>query len=289
MSEKNRYGLTRDVPESVKREVRQRCGFGCVLCGNALVHYDHFDPPFSECPRHTADGITLLCGRHHDQKNKGLLASQSVIKANSSPHAKRVGRTQYTLDLGDNGHPTILVGTNVFVGCSTILRVAGDDILGIQAPEMLGGPFRLDASFSDNNGDPILKIANNEWMASAGSWDVRLEGPRVTIRRARSQLALVICVYPPSRIDFERISMLHRGCRIEVRSGGLTRFIQPDGTEHTLRGSLANQAEVAVDFSMGGILVGIRALYTQLGEVGYRPATQVSRRRVTERASPTTR
>lgn len=33
MTENNKYGLTRDIPEDVKRKVRKRCGFGCVICG----------------------------------------------------------------------------------------------------------------------------------------------------------------------------------------------------------------------------------------------------------------
>jgi hypothetical protein len=44
----NNHGLSRDIPDHVAREVRQRCGFGCVCCGSALYQYHHFDPLFRE-------------------------------------------------------------------------------------------------------------------------------------------------------------------------------------------------------------------------------------------------
>lgn len=46
MSDINKYGLTRDIPASVKRAVRQRDGFGCVICGLGIYTYEHIDQPF---------------------------------------------------------------------------------------------------------------------------------------------------------------------------------------------------------------------------------------------------
>ena len=51
MTSANRFGLTRDIPEPVRRAVRQGTGFGCVICGAAIITYHHFDPPFVK--RHT--------------------------------------------------------------------------------------------------------------------------------------------------------------------------------------------------------------------------------------------
>jgi hypothetical protein len=56
--------LPRAIPEPVKREVRQRCGFGCVICGKPLYDYDH-KLGFSKVRRHVAEQITLLCPTHH--------------------------------------------------------------------------------------------------------------------------------------------------------------------------------------------------------------------------------
>ena len=32
---------SRNMPLPIQREVRQRCGFGCVVCGLPLYEYDH--------------------------------------------------------------------------------------------------------------------------------------------------------------------------------------------------------------------------------------------------------
>lgn len=32
---------SRNIPLSIQRKVRQRCGFGCVICGMPLYEYEH--------------------------------------------------------------------------------------------------------------------------------------------------------------------------------------------------------------------------------------------------------
>jgi hypothetical protein len=66
----NKHGLRRAIPEEVKRLVRQNSGFGCVLCGLSLYHYDHIDPPFKEAQAHRPEDICLLCPDHHERKGK---------------------------------------------------------------------------------------------------------------------------------------------------------------------------------------------------------------------------
>ena len=71
-SDRNKHGLTRDIPNDVKRKVRQRDGFGCVICGSAFYTYEHFDPEFVEAENHDPHGICLLCGTCHRRKTSGL-------------------------------------------------------------------------------------------------------------------------------------------------------------------------------------------------------------------------
>ncbi len=53
---KNKYGLSRDIPPSVKLQVRRACSFGCVICG-ASITYEHIDPPFTEAHEHDPEKI----------------------------------------------------------------------------------------------------------------------------------------------------------------------------------------------------------------------------------------
>lgn len=58
------------IPEDVKRQVRQRCAFGCVICGLPVYHYDHMTA-YHVVKEHDAANITLLCASHHDQRPVG--------------------------------------------------------------------------------------------------------------------------------------------------------------------------------------------------------------------------
>ncbi len=51
---------SRNIPLPIQREVRKRCGFGCVLCGLPLYEYEHMEE-WAQVKRHIADEITLLC------------------------------------------------------------------------------------------------------------------------------------------------------------------------------------------------------------------------------------
>jgi hypothetical protein len=55
----NSFGLQRHISKSVKRIIRKNSGFGCVICGKAIVHYDHVDPDFTEANEHDPTKMTL--------------------------------------------------------------------------------------------------------------------------------------------------------------------------------------------------------------------------------------
>ena len=71
---------SRNIPLPVQREVRRRCGFGCVICGLPLYEYDHL-LCWAVVQRHVAEEITLLCDQHHREKTSGLLPNDAVHSA----------------------------------------------------------------------------------------------------------------------------------------------------------------------------------------------------------------
>jgi hypothetical protein len=76
------------IPASMKRSIRQRCGFGCIVCGLPLYEYDHIDG-WANTLTHDEDRIVLLCSRHHDEKSRGLLPLQVVSEFHESPFNRR--------------------------------------------------------------------------------------------------------------------------------------------------------------------------------------------------------
>ena len=169
----NKYGLTRDIPNDVARQVRQRDGFGCVICGNAFYVYEHFDPEFVEAKKHDPNGICLLCGTCERRKTSKLLSTESVKNAVMHPRCKEDGFSWGCLDIGSE-HPEIILGSFTAYKVKVLVEIYGEEIFSVLPPERLGGPFRINARLSDPDGKPILGIVENEWRTFSENWDVEL-------------------------------------------------------------------------------------------------------------------
>ena len=101
---------SRNIPLPIQREVRERCGFGCVVCGLPLYEYDHL-VDWATVHSHVADDITLLCDRHHREKTSGLLPAEAVLEANSNPHNLQQGVSEpYDLHFAGEGCQVIAGG-----------------------------------------------------------------------------------------------------------------------------------------------------------------------------------
>jgi hypothetical protein len=101
---------SRNIPLPVQREVRQRCGFGCVICGLPLYEYEHL-LGWANVHRHLSEEITLLCDQHHKEKTNGLLPIEDVMEANRSPYNLRDGVSKpYDLHLAVKAQKSLLVG-----------------------------------------------------------------------------------------------------------------------------------------------------------------------------------
>ena len=81
MAEVNQHGLSRYIPADVRRDVRHRSKFGCVVCRRGFYQYEHIDPPFEDAESHDPDHICCLCGSCHDSVTRGHLSKAMVIAA----------------------------------------------------------------------------------------------------------------------------------------------------------------------------------------------------------------
>ena len=56
---KNRFGLSRYIPEDIKRLVRQNSKFGCVVpgCRISFYEYEHILPEFKDARAHDPEKI----------------------------------------------------------------------------------------------------------------------------------------------------------------------------------------------------------------------------------------
>ncbi|MCF6186766.1 MAG: hypothetical protein L3J49_04725 [Desulfobulbaceae bacterium] len=227
MNQINRYGLSRHIPEPIARNIRQRCGFGCVKCGFAIYQYHHFDPSFEHAKEHREDDITLLCPSCHELEKKGLLSARTVERYNDNPACLKRGSSNFLLDL--RWSPEVILGNITFVNTPNMIEVFGKSLLIIEGPEDSKTPFSISAVFHDESGKEIATINRNEWRGDAKNWDIKSEGNKVIIREYLRKISLILKINPPNQLIVERLDMLYKGFRIVALEGEPTTFFLPDG------------------------------------------------------------
>ena len=246
MAQINKHGLRRNVSAAVKREIRRRCGFGCVICGLAYYDYEHFDPDFSEAKGHNPDGMTLLCPNHNQGKGRSRLSAETVARANANPKCLQSGFSSATYDFGVDPIEIQFAGITI-TNCPVLLRVRGIDVLSVLPPEEPGAPIRLSGIFSDRTGATTLKIVDNEWLAGCDNWDVESVGPVTTIRRGLGDIALQIRVDPPRRLIIERLDMNIDGYLLKGSKDQL--FTSPNGVDwFVFTSCAAGDSPVGIEF-----------------------------------------
>ncbi len=216
----NRFGLSRNVPEEVKRKVRQRCGFGCVICGNPIISYEHFDPPFRDARSHSADGITLLCGSCHQKTTMGLINKGTVAKYNADPSGLREDVSFGIDDLVGSVPPIVLMGSNRFRCTGEVIRVADRTVLGFEVEIGARPAVLINMRICDRNGRTMFEIVRNEVSISKANWDVVWRGQSLTVRRANYKILLLLKFMMPNAIKISRLDLISSGVRLRVRNNG---------------------------------------------------------------------
>lgn len=215
----------RNIPEGIKREVRQRCGFGCVICGLPIYEYEHMEE-WALVKRHVADEITLLCSMHHDEKTKGLRSIDSVRLANAKPFCLRNSSSSayfYPLQPDDI---KIRIGTNHFFFDKSsatkemiAISIASHPIVWFNFED---GHLLLSLSIYDKNDDLALSIRDNEMIYTAKSWDITFVGTTLTIRSGLGKITLVLDVSAEKRlISIDRALLNYDGYELILDSKGI--------------------------------------------------------------------
>jgi len=217
----NQYGLPRDIPDAVKRQVRRGCGFGCVLCGGSIIEYEHVDPPFSEAKVHDPERIALLCPRCHAKVTRTFLSKDTVKGAMGDPFCKKTGYASEFLDIGQV-HPKVVFAGVTLTHCPIPVEVKGVPLFEIKEAEEPGAPFRLSASFSNSRGEPSLEIVDNEWRVYGTNWDAEAIGGAITIRDNPGHVSLRLVANPPDGVTIEQLDMYLAGFRFLGSPGELT-------------------------------------------------------------------
>jgi len=205
----NKYNLSRTIPAAVKREVRKRCGFGCVVCGSAIYDYEHFNPEFNEAREHNPDGIALLCPTDHARKRKKLLSHEQYLKSIANPKAIEL-KNAYAEWETSNFAPTIIIGQKIFAGGTSILTIDGELLLGFNKPEETGAPPRLNFRFYDRNQYEAFSIIDNEIIVFSDSFDIETTTNTWIVRSKLYKVDLIIELNPPNNILIRQLHFSYK-------------------------------------------------------------------------------
>ncbi|MCZ6611158.1 MAG: HNH endonuclease signature motif containing protein [Planctomycetota bacterium] len=222
------------IPMPVQREIRQRCGFGCVVCGCPLYEYHHM-VRYDESKPHVADEITLLCDRHHKESTNLLLTVGQITAANANPSNVENGiSSPYALHF-EGDACTCVIGQNRFTSAlrdvnnvAILIPISIDDTDLLYFTIDPEGNLFLDATILDECNSPLLIIVENRLAYRTQTWDIDFRGSTLTVREAARKIFFEITFEPPSQITISRARLLCNGVELLVRKGHI--FVVNSGT-----------------------------------------------------------
>lgn len=211
----------RNIPLPIQREVRQRCGFGCVICGLPLYEYEHM-AEWALVKRHVAEEITLLCDQHHREKTGGLLPKEIVAEANKHPFNLKNGESKsYNLHFLGN-KMSLKMGSSTF-----LTEIKENEAATYMVPIMVDGIPLIGFIIQDNHilltlnafdrkNNQLIRIVNNQLVYNMSAWDIQFVGKKLTIRQSHGEILLEIQFLPPDAIEITRGTLYCNGVKITL-------------------------------------------------------------------------
>jgi len=201
-----------NIPSYIKREVRQRCGFGCVICGNPIYDYEHMEG-WANVRRHIANEITLLCPYHHREKTVGRMPAEYVKKANETPHNLKNGVSgDHKLYFYGN-KARIIMGSTVFYcedkGTGSFMIPLLIDNIPVIRFRLQDNECLLNLVILDENGVPVLVIEDNILVFKIGLWDITFEGTILIVRKRLYKVLLEIEFKTPDTVIIRKAKLFY--------------------------------------------------------------------------------
>jgi hypothetical protein len=236
MSKKiNQFGLSRIIPSEVALEIRQNSGFGCVICGRAVTHFDHVDPEWHNAKSHDPSKMTQLCGYCHDLKTRGHLSVERIKKAMLKPKSFEDGFVIAPFNLCTI-LPNIKIGNSTFINADQIIKVDEKEILKFVVPIEQDDPVLLYADFCNENGERLFSIEGNKWSGDTANWDINVKGKNIILRQAKNEILIDIENDPDNNlIIIHRLNMFYKNWKF-IGTKNSFEIISPDGNKFALTG-----------------------------------------------------
>ena len=195
------------IPPEIKRAVRERCGYGCVLCGAQPYDYDHMvEYEIVKC--HEAENLTLLCKHHHGEKTLKNLPRERIEQANQAPYNLSSGKTKYRLLYYAGNSVEVHIGGNTFKysgmedGFRFIpLQIDGQEIIAFSYE---AGNLLLSFVSFDRLNQKVVEIIDNEITHSTFVWDAEWSANKLTLREGNGRFLLRLLFQTPNIIKIDK-------------------------------------------------------------------------------------
>lgn len=205
------------IPPDIKRAVRKRCGYGCILCGNPFFEYDHI-VEYNLVKRHEEENLTLLCLDHHGRKTRGLLPTSTIRSANAEPYAIKHPEALREMLYFKKESAVIKIATNSIRVSMSEGRMIIPFILYKRIPfyfRVENGNLLLNGEFHDKDGNRLVHIEENEIQYLRQDYDIEKVGSKIIIRKEKRDIIFCVNVNPEDAIiDIEVAIFIYGGISI---------------------------------------------------------------------------
>ena len=206
-------GSRKDIPEPVKRAVRQKCGFACIICRQIPYEYDHWPSPYSGPESNREDNLILLCDSCH-RKRPSTYPDKVIQKFLENIPRKPPG---FFLEATQSNFWIAWPGMTIQSRKSDI-KIGGKEIVSLQVTDNPMEPVIITACFTDRAGNIVSEINRNEYSHKLhifrdSVWDVDWRSNRGIFRSKLGDAFLDIALSSQELI-IRRLCFCYKGIAV---------------------------------------------------------------------------
>jgi hypothetical protein len=174
----------RDIPEPIRRALRQEVNFGCAICGCPLLEMHHIIP-WRQTHQHNPSDIIALCPTHAHRADMGEYDENYLRELKKSPHNQTMVKDAFAVQ---TKNLTVSIASNKFVNTSRVLVVDDFDIISVTKESLYP---QFDVNFFDKFGRWIAIIYQNQWYVDRRLvWDIKYIPRHLTLKCEPRQISL---------------------------------------------------------------------------------------------------
>ena len=181
-----------NVPNEVKRQLRQEAGFGCCRCGHPFIQYHHIIP-WAEDQHFRPDDMMVLCGQCHPLCTVNAIPQpdQRALKARPKNIVDNLARGMLSVN---SQKLSVNLAGGTAVETPNLLSLSGTTVLAAKR-DAKHGRVLISAMIHDSSGNVVAILRDNEWsMDPSTVWDFETYPLHSTIRLGPRDIAFEVDV-----------------------------------------------------------------------------------------------